>query len=345
MSVGCVMSRFIRSELAQTASRLVLVASAAALLVGCSSDMSRFNGEPDAGPFRTSQRFDNSSSGFGSPAPQQVAAAPVSSVQSAPLAAPVQSAPLAPAQTYSAPPARAASAPAPAAAPVQQPARVAAAQPAPAPAPAAKAAPAQAQKGAPVAAAAPVAAKADSKTETKVARSEPAQKAAPAEQPVRTASLQQSSAKSDAAPVAASAPKEAPARADVAPTATEEATPEFRWPARGKVIQGFKPGQSEGISIAVPEGTAVKAAEGGTVAYAGNELKGYGNLVLIKHPNGFVSAYAHNGELMVKRGETVKRGQTIAKSGQTGNVSSPQLQFQLRKGSTPVDPTQYLAGL
>ncbi|MEN9708946.1 MAG: hypothetical protein RIQ68_1354 [Pseudomonadota bacterium] len=335
------MSRFIRSELAQTVSRLVLVASAAALLVGCSSDMSRFNGEPDAGPFRTSQRFDGSSasSGFASSAPQQVAAAPVSSVQSAPLAAPVQSAPLAPAQSYTPPAARSAAAPAPA--PIQQPARVAAAQPAPA----AKAAPAPAQKVAPVAAAAPVAAKA----ETKVARTEPAQKAAPAEQPVRTASLQQPSAKSDAAPVAAAAPKEAPvaARADVAPTvaATEEATPEFRWPARGKVIQGFKPGQSEGISIAVPEGTAVKAAEGGTVAYSGSELKGYGNLVLIKHPNGFVSAYAHNGELMVKRGEVVKRGQTIAKSGQSGNVSSPQLQFQLRKGSTPVDPTNYLAGL
>jgi murein DD-endopeptidase MepM/ murein hydrolase activator NlpD len=335
MSVGCVMSRFIRSELAKTASRVVLVASAAALLVGCSSDISRFNGDVDPGPFRTSQRFDGGGSGFGSPAPQQVAAAPVSSVQSAPLAAPVQSAPLAPAQTYSQP-VRTAAAPAPA--PFQQPARVAAVQPAPAPA---KAAPAPAQKAAPVAAAAPVSAKA----ETKVARTEPAQKAAPAEQPVRTAALQQPSAKSDAAPVAASAPKEA--RADVVPTAvaTEDATPEFRWPARGKVIQGFKPGQSEGISIAVPEGTAVKAAEGGTVAYAGNELKGYGNLVLIRHPNGFVSAYAHNGELMVKRGETVKRGQTIAKSGQTGNVSSPQLQFQLRKGSTPVDPTQYLAGL
>lgn len=338
MSVGCVMSRFIRSELAQTVSRLVLVATAAALLVGCSSDISRFNGEPDAGPFRTSQRFDGNSSGFASSsAPQQVAAAPVASVQSAPLAAPVQSAPLAPAQSYTPPAARSAAAPAPA--PVQTPARLAAAQPAPAPA--AKAAPAQ--KVAPVAAAAPVAAKA----ETKVARTEPAQKAAPAEQPVRTASLQQPSAKSDAAPVAAAAPKEAAARADVAPTvaATEEATPEFRWPARGKVIQGFKPGQSEGISIAVPEGTAVKAAEGGTVAYSGSELKGYGNLVLIKHPNGFVSAYAHNGELMVKRGEVVKRGQTIAKSGQSGNVSSPQLQFQLRKGSTPVDPTNYLAGL
>jgi murein DD-endopeptidase MepM/ murein hydrolase activator NlpD len=131
-----------------------------------------------------------------------------------------------------------------------------------------------------------------------------------------------------------------------APAATAASDkPEFRWPARGRIIQGFKNGANDGISIAVPEGTSVKAAESGVVAYAGSELKGYGNLVLIRHPNGFVSAYAHNGELSVKRGETVKRGQTIAKSGQSGNVSAPQLHFELRKGSTPVDPTQYLAGL
>lgn len=118
---------------------------------------------------------------------------------------------------------------------------------------------------------------------------------------------------------------------------------DFRWPARGRVISGFSGrGGNEGINIAVPEGTPIKAAEGGTVAYAGNELKGYGNLVLIRHPNGYVSAYAHNGELNVKRGETVKRGQVVAKSGQTGNVASPQLHFELRKGSSPVDPTPYL---
>lgn len=121
--------------------------------------------------------------------------------------------------------------------------------------------------------------------------------------------------------------------------------PEFRWPARGRIIDGFKAGGNDGINIAVPEGTSVRAAESGVVAYAGNELKGYGNLVLIRHPNGFVTAYANNGELDVKRGDTVKRGQIIAKSGQTGNVNSPQLHFELRKGSTPVDPTSYLAGL
>ena len=125
----------------------------------------------------------------------------------------------------------------------------------------------------------------------------------------------------------------------------DSANPEFRWPARGRVIQGFKSGSNDGINISLPEGTPVKSAEAGVVVYAGSELKGYGNLVLVKHPNGFVSAYANNGDLEVKRGDSVKRGQTLAKSGQSGNVSSPQLHFELRKGSTPVDPTGYLAGL
>ena len=109
------------------------------------------------------------------------------------------------------------------------------------------------------------------------------------------------------------------------------AGPEFRWPARGRIIQGFKSGGNDGINISVPEGTSVRAAESGMVAYAGSALKGYGNLVLIRHPNGFVSAYANNGELDVKRGETVKRGQVIAKSGESGNVSAPQLHFELRE--------------
>jgi murein DD-endopeptidase MepM/ murein hydrolase activator NlpD len=130
------------------------------------------------------------------------------------------------------------------------------------------------------------------------------------------------------------------AQADAAGT-----EPEFRWPARGRIIQGFKSGGNDGINISVPAGTSVRAAESGTVVYSGDGLKGYGNLVLIKHPNGFVSAYGNKGELDVKRGEQVKRGQVIAKSGDTGNVNSPQLHFELRKGSTPVDPTNFLAGL
>ncbi len=123
--------------------------------------------------------------------------------------------------------------------------------------------------------------------------------------------------------------------------------PSFRWPVKGRVIAGFGPktggAQNDGINLAVPEGTPIKAADDGVVAYAGNELKGYGNLVLIRHANGFVSAYAHASELLVKRGDTIKRGQVIANAGQTGNVTSPQLHFEIRKGSTPVDPAQYLA--
>jgi murein DD-endopeptidase MepM/ murein hydrolase activator NlpD len=126
-------------------------------------------------------------------------------------------------------------------------------------------------------------------------------------------------------------------------------TPAFRWPVRGRVITSFgaksNGQQNDGINLAVPEGTAVRAADDGVVAYAGDELKGYGNLILIRHANGFVTAYAHASELMVKRNDQVRRGQVIAKSGQTGTVSTPQLHFEIRKGSTPVDPMQYLAAL
>lgn len=120
----------------------------------------------------------------------------------------------------------------------------------------------------------------------------------------------------------------------------------FRWPAKGRVISGYGArgtgGANDGINIALPEGTPVRAAEGGTVVHADDALKGYGKLVLIRHANGYVSVYAHNGELNVKRGESVKRGQVIAKSGQSGNVTAPQLHFEIRKGATPVDPTKYL---
>lgn len=120
----------------------------------------------------------------------------------------------------------------------------------------------------------------------------------------------------------------------------------FRWPVRGRVIANFgsksNGQQNDGIDLAVPEGTSVRAAEDGVVAYAGNELKGYGNLVLIRHSNGFVTAYAHASEIMVKRNDQVRRGQIIAKSGQSGTVASPQLHFEIRKGSSPVDPIQHL---
>jgi len=137
------------------------------------------------------------------------------------------------------------------------------------------------------------------------------------------------------------APAPAPAVAPAAPAPDPQSS--FRWPARGRVINGYGSAGNEGINIAVPEGTPVKAAEEGTVAYAGSDVKGYGKLVLVRHANGYVSAYAHNGEIDVRPGEKVKRGQTIAKSGASGNVTSPQLHFEIRKGATPVDPMPHLA--
>jgi murein DD-endopeptidase MepM/ murein hydrolase activator NlpD len=140
----------------------------------------------------------------------------------------------------------------------------------------------------------------------------------------------------EATPSANYAAASAPAAAD----GGAAGGPTFRWPLRGRVISGFP--KNDGIDLAVPEGTAVHAAEDGVVAYAGNELKGYGNLILIRHSNGYVTAYAHASELMVKRNDAVRRGQVIAKSGQSGSVSAPQLHFEIRKGSTPVDPMQFL---
>jgi murein DD-endopeptidase MepM/ murein hydrolase activator NlpD len=124
------------------------------------------------------------------------------------------------------------------------------------------------------------------------------------------------------------------------------AMPTFRWPVRGRVITAFGPKpsgqQNDGINVAVPEGTPIKAAEDGVVAYAGNELKSYGNLVLVRHSNGYVTAYAHASEITVKRDDHVKRGQIIGKAGQTGSVAAPQLHFEIRKGSTPIDPMPFL---
>jgi murein DD-endopeptidase MepM/ murein hydrolase activator NlpD len=158
-----------------------------------------------------------------------------------------------------------------------------------------------------------------------------------------------------AAPQSARLAQATPAPEDTAaaaaPGKASEATgalPTFRWPVRGKVITTYGAktnGKSnDGINLAVPEGTPVKAAEDGVVAYSGNELKGYGNLILVRHANGYVTAYAHASELLVKRGDSIKRGQVIAKSGQSGEVGSPQLHFEIRKGSVPVDPLQFLNG-
>ncbi len=122
----------------------------------------------------------------------------------------------------------------------------------------------------------------------------------------------------------------------------------FLRPLAGPIVAGFGPQpdglHNDGINIAAPEGSAVHAAEAGSVAYAGNELPGYGNLLLIKHSDGWVSAYAHNEHLLVKRGDTVRRGQRIAMVGSSGRVTTPQLHFELRRQGRAVDPTPHLQG-
>ncbi|MFG1358163.1 peptidoglycan DD-metalloendopeptidase family protein [Xanthobacter pseudotagetidis] len=209
-----------------------------------------------------------------------------------------------------------ASAPVPAPAPAARPAQVAAAQPKPAVA--------QAE----VKAADP---KVAAKTQAVAASPAPAPAGQKADAKVETAAKLTQVADADDGPRAAGS------------------GPQFRAPVRGRVIAGYgpKPGgtHNDGVNFAVPEGTAIRAAEDGTVAYAGNELKGFGNLVLIKHADGYVTAYAHASEIDVKRGDQVRRGQVIAKAGQSGNVQTPQLHFEIRKGNQPVDPSRYVAGL
>jgi murein DD-endopeptidase MepM/ murein hydrolase activator NlpD len=122
----------------------------------------------------------------------------------------------------------------------------------------------------------------------------------------------------------------------------------FVWPVQGKVIGAFGSStegmKNDGINIAAPTGAPVVASADGTVAYAGNELRGFGNMILIRHDGGYVTAYAHNASLLVKKGDKVKRGQTIARVGQTGAVFGPQLHFEIRKGTQPVDPMSFLGG-
>ncbi len=164
-------------------------------------------------------------------------------------------------------------------------------------------------------------------------------------------------ASNDAAVAPSTAPEPAPPQpqpattqeAAVPPTVPEPSprtSGQFLWPVDGKVISEFgsKNGglHNDGINIEASRGTTVRAAENGVVAYAGNELRGFGNLLLIRHADGWVTAYAHNEKLLVKRGDKVSRGQPIAEVGSSGNVSSAQLHFELRRGAEPVDPMKYL---
>lgn len=161
----------------------------------------------------------------------------------------------------------------------------------------------------------------------------------------RVASLDRNTA-NDASPAESSPPNSKFAVAAPSGPPDVPDSVKLRWPAQGKVIASFggRPDgtHNDGINLAVPLGTEVHAAESGVVVYAGSELKGYGNLVLLRHDNGWVTAYAHNDELTVKRGDKIQRGQVIAKAGKTGSVDQPQVHFELRQGSRPVDPLPYL---
>jgi len=120
----------------------------------------------------------------------------------------------------------------------------------------------------------------------------------------------------------------------------------FAWPLTGKLLSsyGVKPDmqKNEGINIAARRGANVRSAEAGVVVFASDALQSYGNMLLIKHAEGWLTAYAHNDQLLVGEGQNVKKGQIIAKAGNTGGVKSPQLHFEVRKGRTTYDPLRYL---
>ncbi len=130
------------------------------------------------------------------------------------------------------------------------------------------------------------------------------------------------------------------------PLAPVGGAPPFAWPVSGRVVSDFgataSGGKNDGINIATAMGAPIHASASGTVTYAGNELKAYGNLVLLKHSGGYTTAYAHAERLLVSKGDFVARGQTIGYSGQTGDVTSPQLHFEIRSNTTPVNPRSYL---
>lgn len=123
----------------------------------------------------------------------------------------------------------------------------------------------------------------------------------------------------------------------------------FMWPVYGDLIGTFEQrgtaGRSGGVNIAARKGTPVRASENGIVAYAGDAVSGYGRLVMLRHAEGYVTLYAHNDRILVREGDVVQRGQTIADVGNSGDVVESQLHFELRKGKAPIDPTKVLAGM
>ncbi len=175
-------------------------------------------------------------------------------------------------------------------------------------------------------------------TETQTASSVPR----PATRPAASSA---SDAETDAPPAPSRpAVRRAPSTASIPPPSRSGRG--FIWPVSGKTIARFgsigKGLKNDGINILAKRGTPVRAIENGVVAYAGNELRGFGNLLLLKHDDGWISAYAHNDTLLVNVGDRVSRGQVISRVGSTGSVDTPQLHFELRRGNRAVDPEKYL---
>ena len=130
------------------------------------------------------------------------------------------------------------------------------------------------------------------------------------------------------------------------PKLTARSSSKFSWPVQGKVLSHYGAKSdglfNDGINIAAARGTAVKAAENGVVAYAGNEVKGMGNLIIIQHSGGWMTVYAHMDSMSVRRGAKVSVGQKIGTVGETGKVDQPQLHFEIRKGTKAYNPSSYL---
>ncbi len=183
-------------------------------------------------------------------------------------------------------------------------------------------------------------------TPTKTAAASQPAAIQPAAEPTKTA--QDEPAKPAAEPAVAKSSDTTMNQAEnvavVAPQAT--GISKMRWPAQGRILSSFgqKEGSStnDGIDIMAPEGSSVKAAENGVVIYAGDGLKEFGNTVLIRHENNIVTVYGHNSKILVQRGQKVRRGDEIAKSGMSGNASTPRVHFEVRKNSSPVNPIKYL---
>jgi len=143
-------------------------------------------------------------------------------------------------------------------------------------------------------------------------------------------------------------PNKSTGRSVAMPTPPPRSSSGFEWPVTGKLAARFGPRQgglhNDGINILAEEGTPVKAAEAGVVVYASNALEGYGNLLLLKHSGGWITAYAHNERLLVRPGQKIDRGQVVARVGSTGGVNIAQLHFEIRKGRQALDPLRHLNG-